>query len=153
MGIIEQLAEIKRMEVLEEGRRIGIEEATRRFVENLLMDSRFPPRKIASLAGISLEKVRKINIMSIIDQLTERKRKEILEECHVRDYCDNYSIPHAKRHAESYKVGLQDGVELITRRLVENLLKDPALPLKRIASMAGISLESVKEIKETLQRK
>jgi hypothetical protein len=31
---------------------------------------------------------------------------------------------YARNYVESYKVGLQDGIELATRRLVENLLRD-----------------------------
>jgi hypothetical protein len=60
MGIIEQLAEIKRKEVFEVGRRIGIEEATRRFVENLLKDSTCTLSRIASIAGVSLASVKEI---------------------------------------------------------------------------------------------
>jgi hypothetical protein len=56
MGIIEQLAEIRK----QEGRAEGAEEATQRIVRNLLMESDFPLEKIASLANVSLESVRKI---------------------------------------------------------------------------------------------
>ena len=112
MGIIEYLTEAERQEALEEGCLKGIAEATCRIVENLLKDSQLPPKKIASLAGVSLGRVKEIKIISAIDQLTERKRVEILEECRTRYYCDNYSIPHAKRHAQSYRAGVQDGFEL-----------------------------------------
>ena len=61
MGIIEQLAEIRKQEGLEQGRaeghQEGVKEATRCFVENLLNDSGLPLEKIASLANVSLESV------------------------------------------------------------------------------------------------
>ena len=49
MGIIEQLAEMKKKEALEEGRREGVKDAKRRFVENLLKDSNFPTEKDCGL--------------------------------------------------------------------------------------------------------
>ena len=153
MGIIEQLAEIKRMDNLEEGRREGAEEATRRFVENLLKDSTFTLKRIASLAGISIEAVQEIKLMSIINQLGERKRQEILKECRASYYCDEYSIPFASEHVERYKGGLRDGVDLATRCIVENFLKDSTYTLKKIASVANTSLDSVKGIKKALRRR
>lgn len=153
MGLIEQLMENEREEILEEGRQEGVKKATHHFVENLLKDSGLTLEKIAALADVSLETVRKINIMLIFEQLAEIKRKEILEECRAKDYAKDYSIRFARTYVESYKVGLQDGFELATRRLVESLLKDSTHPVEKIASLIDAPLEKVEQIKEALHQK
>lgn len=151
MGMIEELVEIGKKEVLEEGRRAGVEEATCRFVERLLKDSDLPLEKIASLTGVSLERVRKISVMSIIGQLAEVKRKEVLEECRSRDYCEDYTFRHVRGYMESYKLGLQDGVELVVRGFVESLLRRSAYSVEEVAALAEVSLDVVRKIKEELR--
>jgi hypothetical protein len=153
MGIIEYLAEIEREEVLEEGRQEGVKKATYRFVENLLKDSGLTLEKIAALADVPLETVKKINVMLMFEQLAEIKRKEVLEECHARYYAEDYSIRFARTYLQSYKVGLQDGFDLATRRLVESLLKDSTYPVEKIASLIDASLEKVEQIKDALHPK
>lgn len=68
MGIIEQLAEIRREEGLEkgreigleEGREIGLEEGLGKAVRLFLANTEFSPEKIAELVGVSLAQVEKI---------------------------------------------------------------------------------------------
>ena len=56
MGVLEQLAEMRAQEGLQQGQ----ENAKRLFVENLLKEGSFSQQKIASLANVSLNFVRKI---------------------------------------------------------------------------------------------
>jgi hypothetical protein len=56
MDIFEQVAEFKRQEGVQEGE----QKASRLFVENLLKGSDFPLEKIASMANVSLEFVKKV---------------------------------------------------------------------------------------------
>jgi hypothetical protein len=52
MGYFEQLAEIRRQEVLEEGKE--------NFVRNLLAKTEFSPEKIAELADVPVALVKKV---------------------------------------------------------------------------------------------
>lgn len=119
MDIIEEFAEIRRKETLEEIRREEVEGESRRFIKRLLKEPSLTLEKIAFLANVSLETVKKINAISIIEQLAEVKGKEILEECRARDYCEDYSFRYVRDYVRSYKVGIRDGIELATRHLVE----------------------------------
>jgi hypothetical protein len=60
MGVIEQLAEIKAKEALEEGREQGKEEERQEFVRSLLTNTEFSPEKIAELVGVPVAFVQKI---------------------------------------------------------------------------------------------
>jgi hypothetical protein len=117
MDIIEQFAEIRRKETLEEGRREGAEEESHRFIRRLLKEPSLTLEKIALLANVSLETVKKINTIAIVEQMAEIKKKEILEECDAKEYAEDYSIRYARSYVESYKVGLRDGIELVNRCL------------------------------------
>jgi hypothetical protein len=119
MGIFEQIAELTKRDAIEEGRKEGAEEATYRFVENLLKDSGFPLEKIADMANVSLEKVKKIRISLYIEKLAKNKEKEILKECRAKYYCEEYSITYTRNYIESYKVGLLVGIQLAACHLVE----------------------------------
>ena len=150
MGIVEQLTELERQEAVAEGRREGVEEATRHFVENLLKDSSFPLEKIASLAEVSLEVVKEISVMSIIEELAQIKGQEVLKECRDRFYCEDYSSRYVRSYIKSYKEGLHDGIDLVSHRFVESLLKISSYSIEEVAALAEVSLEKVKKIKEVL---
>jgi hypothetical protein len=60
MGVIEQLAEIKRQEGIEQGREEGKEKEREEFVRSLLANTEFSPEKIAELVGVSVARVTKI---------------------------------------------------------------------------------------------
>ena len=124
MDIIKEFAEIRRKETLEESSWEEVEGESHRFIKRLLKEPSLTLEKIAFLANVPLEMVKKINTIAIVEQLAEIKKKEILEECCAKEYDNNYSRRYARNYVESYKVGLQDGIELATRRLVENLLRD-----------------------------
>jgi hypothetical protein len=150
MGIIEYLAEIKRQEAVEEGRRQGATKATRRVVKNLLKDSSFSLEKIASLVEAPLEVVKKVSIMCIIEELAQIKRQEVLNECRASYCCEDYTARYARSYIKSYKAGLQDGMELVIRRFVESLLMISCYSIEEVASLADVSLEKVRKIKEAL---
>lgn len=150
MGIVGQLVELKRQEALEEGRREGLEEATRQFIENLFKKSELPLEKIASLAEVSLEIVKRISVMSVVEELARIKRHEVLEECRASYYCEDYSKRYVRQYIKSYEIGLQDGVELVSRRFVEGLLNISSYSIEDVAALAEVSVEKVKKIKEAL---
>ena len=60
MGYFEQLAEIRAEEAMEKGIEKGAKKASLLFVENLLKGTDFTPKKIASLANVSLDFVKKV---------------------------------------------------------------------------------------------
>lgn len=68
MGILEQLAEIKAAEALEEGKEIGKEigkglgrlEGKEETIRIMLKATDFPPEKIADLVGVPLSVVKKV---------------------------------------------------------------------------------------------
>jgi hypothetical protein len=116
-----QSAEIRTKDAGEKDHWIMGEELTRDIIRKLLNEPSLTLEKISVLAAVSLETVKKIHL---IEQLAEIKRKEILEECRAKDYCEDYSMRYTRKYIESYKAGLQDGIELATRGLGGNLLKN-----------------------------
>jgi hypothetical protein len=60
MGIIEQVAEMREAEGMKKGLKRGEKKASRLFVENLLNNSNFSLQKIASLANVSIDFVKKV---------------------------------------------------------------------------------------------
>jgi len=146
MGLLEYLEETEKKIALED----EAGEYQRLVVGNLLKKTKVPLGEIAYLVDIPLETVRKITVLSIIEQLTEIKRRKILKECRASDYNENYSAMFVRDYVGSYKAGLQDGFELVGRRFVETLLERSGHSIEEIASLAGVSLETVKKIKEGL---
>jgi hypothetical protein len=70
----------------------------------------------------------KNNTMDIFEQVAEMKRQEGIEE------------------------GIEKGEQRASCVFVENLLKDSGFPAEKIASLANVSLEFVKEVKDKAGR-
>lgn len=102
-----------------EGREEGVEEANRQFTENLLKHTELPPGKIAGIIGIPLEKVRNIHVMTLIQELVEKYRAKNLSEDRLLDYRISVNKLAVRLQSESYKSGVQDGIQLAFDRLIE----------------------------------
>ena len=147
MRLIEYLEEMEKKVALDD----EVGELQRRVAGNLFKETNVPLGKIASLVDVPLETVRKITVLSIIEQLAEIKRKEVLKACRASDYNEDFSFRFVRDYVRSYKVGLQDGIELVNRRFVESLLKRSAHSMEEIAALADVSLETVGKIKGELR--
>jgi len=65
------------------------------------------------VAEVSLEVVKKISVMSIIEELPQIKRQEVLKECRDGYYSEDYSRKYVRRYIKATKKAFKIGRNIL----------------------------------------